>query len=318
MDTIETVSTSEDGHEATFRISDLPRGFGHTIGNGLRRTLQEGISGVAVTNVRFEGAHSSFGNLPGVPEDILEIKANLKSARFRMAAGIDDVVIDLVRDEPGAVTTGSLELPEGLEAVDPDHLLFSIDPGGRRSITMAIRIRRGIGYVDEKSFRSDDVEDLPLDANFSPVARVQYAQEDARPGVTTGETVTITVRTDGSRPPLEVLREAAALGQLQWSRISGDVSAVAALLPARPVEAAKPRTTRADSERSISELEAPQRLENTLVKAGYETLEKLRHAEPRELLRVRNFGKRSLIELRDIMVAKGFAEDVAGWEEAAR
>lgn len=317
--TLSQVSQTEDGREAEFRITELPRGFGHTIANGLRRTLLESISGAAPTNVRFDGAYSNFGTLDGVPEDLMEIRANLKGARFSVTPAAGDVVdIDYSPHRPGKVTAGDLPLPDGVVSSNPEHLLFTIDTSSSRPVHMGLRIRRGTGYVEAEKFKSNDLEDLTLDAQFSPVVACDARAEDERPGITKGETVIIRVRTDGTRTPEECVREAAALNQAQWARLAGDLSSVAALLPSPKTEAVAVKSARTQMPQTISELELPQRLENTLLRHGIGTVQELLEKKPDELLVFRNFGPRSFKELIDILEEKGYGEQVGPWRAHLR
>lgn len=320
---LSVTKVSESGNEAVFRIEGLPRGFGNTVGNGLRRTLIESIAGAAVTNVKVPGIYTSYTTIDGVTEDFREVQANLKALRFRLEGERTEAVITAAATKPGKVTAGDLGLPEGVSVVDPSQVIFTADSTLKRPVSMTIAVRRGVGYVTAAAFDTGEVETIALDARFTPIRRASYSLVDDA-GVQT-DTVQITVATDGSRTPDECLSEAAAACQSVFGAIAAQQEGVAesttsgktplALSDEQP--GSLPAQTRAAFEPAAVDLDEliGFRLSNTMRRNGIRDIPALLETDPSFLLNMRNFGAKSLKEVHSKLAEAGYGDRVTHWEK---
>src|SRR5918912_653125 len=195
---------SVEENRGTFTIEPLDRGFGYTFGNSLRRVLLSSLAGAAVTSVRIEGVAHEFSTINGVKEDVTDIVLNLKEVVARMHSDAAEIEVPLVATGPGEVTAGDIDLPSGVEILNPDAHIATLEK--KTKLEMYLTIGRGRGYSPAEENKSPDqpIGVIPIDSIFSPVRRVSYDVEAARVGQRTDfDKLRIDVTTDGSIDPRE-------------------------------------------------------------------------------------------------------------------
>src|ERR1700726_2991077 len=205
-------SESVDDNNGSFTIEALDRGFGYTFGNSLRRVLLSSLSGAAVTSVRIEGVAHEFSTIRGVKEDVTDIVLNLKGIVCRMHSDATEIEAPLVVTGPGDITAKDIDLPSGVEILNPDAHIAT--PEKKTKLEVSLTIGRGRGYRPAEENKSPDqpIGVIPIDSIFSPVRRVAYAVEQARVGQKTDfDKLTLDIETDGSIDPQAALREAAEI-----------------------------------------------------------------------------------------------------------
>ena len=205
-------SESVEQNRGTFTIEPLDRGFGYTFGNSLRRVLLSSLSGAAVTSVRIEGVAHEFSTINGVKEDVTDIVLNLKGVVCRMHSDASEVEAPLVVTGPGEITAKDIDLPAGVEILNPDIHIATLEKKTKLELYMTIGRGRGYRPAEENKSSDQPIGVIPIDSIFSPVRRVAYAVEQARVGQKTDfDKLTLDIETDGSIDPQAALREAAEL-----------------------------------------------------------------------------------------------------------
>src|ERR687892_549595 len=201
-----------EDNRGTFTIEPLDRGFGYTFGNSLRRVLLSSLAGAAVTSVRIKGVAHEFSTLKGVTEDVTDIVLNLKEIVCRMHSDAAEIEAPLVVTGPGEITARDIDLPSGVEILNPDAHIATLEK--KTKLEMYLTIGRGRGYRPAEDNKSPDqpIGVIPIDSIFSPVRRVAYSVEQARVGQRTDfDKLTLDIETDGSIDPQAALREAAEI-----------------------------------------------------------------------------------------------------------
>ena len=204
-----TAENVED-NRGSFAVEPLDRGFGYTFGNSLRRVLLSSLEGAAVTSIRIEGVAHEFSTIPGVKEDVTDIVLNLKDVVCRMHGDSDEVEAPLVVTGPGEVKAKDIDLPSGVEILNPNTPIATLEK--KAKLEMYLTIGRGRGYRPAEGNKSPEqpIGVIPIDSIFSPVRRVSYEVEAARVGQRTDfDKLTLDIETDGSVDPQAALREAA-------------------------------------------------------------------------------------------------------------
>ena len=294
-------------------VEPLDRGFGYTFGNSLRRVLLSSLAGAAVKSVRIEGVAHEFSTIEGVTEDVTDIVLNLKEIVCRMHSDADEVEAPLVTDGPGEVLARDIDLPSGVEILNPDSHIATLEQGTR--LEMYLTVGRGRGYSPAEDNKTEDqpIGVIPIDSIFSPVKRVAYQVEAARVGQRTDfDKLTLDVETDGSKEPEEALAEAAEIliSRLSIFTEADRVEALRGGGAAEPggelaaVEGAPPRADGMD-EILIEELELGVRSYNCLKRAGIQTVGELLQRSENELAAIPNFGSKSIDEVRETLRARG-------------
>ncbi|MGA2193713.1 MAG: DNA-directed RNA polymerase subunit alpha [Bryobacteraceae bacterium] len=287
-----------------FTAQPFQRGFGTTIGNSLRRVLLSSIEGAAITAVRIEGVEHEFSPIPGVVEDATDIILNLKQIPFKISGdGVKTVRLDL--DHPGDVRSGQIQTDADVEVLDRDVHLATVSEGGRLSIEM--RLKSGRGYVSaDKNFDEDlALGYIPIDSVHSPVRKVNFSVEAARLGqMTDYDKLTIEVWTNGAVSPQDAIGYAAKLLKDHMS-IFINFEEVA-----EQAEEISEHGTEKMNEvlnRSVEELELSVRSYNCLKNANIQTIGELVQKTEAEMLRTKNFGRKSLNEIKEILANMGLA-----------
>src|SRR5687768_2436013 len=199
-------------NRGTFTIEPLDRGFGYTFGASLRRVLLSSLAGAAVTSVRIEGVAHEFSTISGVTEDVTDIVLNLKEIVCRMHSDAAEIEAPLVASGPGDITAKDIDLPSGVEILNPDAHIATLEK--KTKLELYLTIGRGRGYRPAEENKSPDqpIGVIPIDSIFSPVRRVAYSVEQARVGQRTDfDKLTLDIETDGSLDPTTALREAAEI-----------------------------------------------------------------------------------------------------------
>jgi DNA-directed RNA polymerase subunit alpha len=309
-------SEAVDDNRGSFTIEPLDRGFGYTFGNSLRRVLLSSLAGAAVTSVRIEGVAHEFSTIRGVKEDVTDIVLNLKGVVCRMHTDATEVEAPLVVTGPGEITAKDIDLPAGVEILNPDAHIATLEK--KTKLEVYLTIGRGRGYRPAEENKSPDqpIGVIPIDSIFSPVRRVAYSVEQARVGQRTDyDKLTLDIETDGSIDPHAALREAAEILISQLA-IFTDADRVVELREAGvpgPLEAGQPgapggapaRQPNALDDILIEELELGVRSYNCLKRAGIQTVGDLVAKTESELNAIPNFGKKSIDEVVETLHARG-------------
>ncbi len=309
-------------NRGSFTIEPLDRGFGYTFGNSLRRVLLSSLAGAAVTSVRIEGVAHEFSTIPGVKEDVTDIVLNLKEIVCRMHSEASEIEVPLVASGPGEVTAGDIDLPSGVELLNGDTHIATLEK--KTKLEMYLTIGRGRGYSPAEDNKTPDqpIGVIPIDSIFSPVKRVAYQVESARVGQRTDyDKLTLDIETDGSVAPQAALREAAEilikslaiftdadrLEALQAAGLGdgygpdlGDVGA-----PGLAGPASSGRSPDGMDDILIEELELGVRSYNCLKRAGIQTVGDLLQKSESELNAIPNFGRKSIEEVIETLKSRG-------------
>lgn len=288
-----------------FSIGPLESGYGITLGNALRRVLLASLPGAAVTSIRVSGVHHEFSDIPHVTEDMTALILNVKRLRLRLHHDESARLRVEVKGE-GPVTAGDLELPPHVEVVNPDLHLLTGD-SDKTDLDMELVVEKGRGYSPSEERGKLPIGEIPVDAIFSPVRKVNFTVERARIGQATDyDRLVMEITTDGTIKPHDSLSEAAHMLVKHFSLISGVTEEEP--VEEEPEEGGIPARI---YETPIEELELTVRAYNCLKRAGItqvgEILEKLKKGYE-EILAIRNFGQKSLDELLERLEAKGFLE----------
>jgi DNA-directed RNA polymerase subunit alpha len=298
-------------------IEPLERGFGYTYGNSLRRVLLSSLTGAAVTSVRIEGVAHEFSTVKGVKEDVTDIILNLKGVVCRMHADADEIEAPLIATGPGTITAKDIDLPSGVEILNPDIHIATLDADTK--LELYITIGRGRGYRPAEDNKSSDqpIGVIPIDSIFSPVRRVAYNVEPARVGQRTDyDKLVLDIETNGAIDPQAALREASELLISQLA-IFSDADRIAELRDAVTGGIIEPgvsgggssaggtRSGGAMDDILIEELELGVRSYNCLKRAGIQTVGDLVSKSEAELNAIPNFGKKSIDEVVETLHARG-------------
>ena len=303
-----------DEQRGRFTIEPLDRGFGYTFGNSLRRVLLSSLAGAAVTSVRIEGVAHEFSTINGDKEDVTDIVLNLKEIVCRMHSDAAEIEAPLVVTGPGDVTAGDIDLPSGVEILNPETRIATLEK--KTKLEMYLTIGHGRGYSPAEDNKTPDqpIGVIPIDSIFSPVKRVAYSVDAARVGQKTDyDKLTMDIETDGSLDPQAALREAAEI-LIKYLAIFTDADRVEALRDqgAALVAGADGMGDGAGASGAggmddilIEELELGVRSYNCLKRAGIQTVGDLVQKSESELAAIPNFGRKSIEEVKETLDARG-------------
>ena len=285
-----------------FSAQPFERGFGTTIGNALRRTLLSSIEGAAVTAVRIEDVLHEFQSIGGVVEDATDIILNLKQIPFKLS-GDGPKALYLRADTPGVVTSGMIEADGDVEILDKDVYIATVSEGGR--LDMEMRLKRGRGYISaDKNFDADlGIGFIPVDSVHSPVRRVNYLVEAARLGqITDYDKLTLDIWTNGAVLPADALGLAA---KLLKDHMSIFINFEEDIVPDLHGDSGHLLLRNDNLNRSVEELELSVRSYNCLKNANIQTIGELVQKTEAEMLKTKNFGRKSLNEIKEILAQMG-------------
>src|SRR5437868_11561591 len=285
-----------------FWAQPFERGFGTTIGNAVRRVLLSSIEGAAVTAVKIEGVLHEFQSIPGVVEDATDIILNLKQVPFKLN-GEGPKAIYLRAEQPGVITSGMIEADADVEVLDKNVYIANISEGGK--LDMEMRLKRGRGYVSaDKNFDDDlGLGFIPIDSVHSPVRKVNYTVEAARLGqITDYDKLTLEIWTNGSIAPADALGLSA---KLLKDHMNIFINFEEEMETAAADSDRKPEIRNENLNRSVEELELSVRSYNCLKNANIQTIGELVQKTEAEMLKTKNFGRKSLNEIKEILGTMG-------------
>ena len=292
-----------EGNLQRFTISPLEPGFGHTLGNSLRRTLLSSIPGAAVTQVRFDDALHEFDVIKGVKEDVTDVILNLKDLVLRCTAE-EPVTLRLDKRGPGEVRASDIQTTADIEVLNSDLYIATVNASGR--LALDLTVEQGRGYLSaERNKRTTTIGVIPVDAIFSPVRRVSFSVEPTRVEQATNyDKLTVEIETDGSITPREAL---ASAGDTLRKLID-----LVAELSDQPKglelgEVASPTSTSPDLDLPIEELDLSERPRNCLKRARVDTIGQLVQKSEDDLLAITNFGSKSLEEVIEKLDERGLS-----------
>jgi DNA-directed RNA polymerase subunit alpha len=287
-----------------FTAQPFERGFGTTIGNALRRALLSSIEGAAVTAVKIDGVLHEFSAVPGVVEDTTDLILNLKQIPFRMHADHPETLI-LQAEGPRTVTAGDIQTSANVEILDKSVPVATLSEEGK--LGMELRVRVGRGYVTaDRNFDDDlSVGYIPVDSAHSPVRKVNYIVEDARVGQRTDyDKLILEVWTNGAVSPRDAVAQAAKLVKDHMAMLINFEDSTDDVIDASSTEDERLLET---LNRSVDELELSVRSYNCLKNANIKTIGDLVTKTEAEMLKTKNFGRKSLNEIKDILAEMGFS-----------
>lgn len=301
-----------DDRYARFVCEPLPAGYGTTLGNSLRRVLLSSLQGAAITAARVRGVAHEFSTIPGVKEDVVEMVLNLKGIRLRSFA-TEPVTLVLEKEGPGDVTAADIQTTSDIEIVNPEQRIATLEP--EASLWMELTVEKGRGFVAGERREGLPIGVIPIDALFGPVRKVNFSIENTRVGqVTDYDRLILEVWTDGTTPPDEAVAQGAQILLSQFNLFAGLTRSQAALAqPARSDGGLPPGI----ADMPIEDLDLPQRAFNSLKRHGITRVGQLLQTPDDELLRMRNFGKKSLDEIKERLAARGLIEPPAHPAEPA-
>jgi len=292
---------------ARFIAEPFETGYGHTIGNSLRRVLLSSLEGAAVTSIKIEGAMHEFTPVEGVVEDVTDIVLNLKRVKFKMYSREPQTLLLSVNKE-GAVTAGDIQVNQNVEVVNPGQHICTLDRKKKLEIEMEVKIGRGFCPGDENKKTDQAIGVIAVDSLFSPVSRVRYAVEAARVGQRTDyDKLILELWTDGRLSPDDALTQASAILQHHLDVFVGyDKNAVEFEEEAKPQDDDKSKLRKLLN-MSVNEIELSVRAANCLNNANITTVGHLAMKSEQEMLKYRNFGKKSLNEIKEKLTGLGLS-----------
>jgi DNA-directed RNA polymerase subunit alpha len=299
----EIEAVEAEGNTQSFMISPLEPGFGHTLGNSLRRTLLSSIPGAAVTQVRFDDALHEFDVIKGVKEDVTDVILNLKDLVLRCTSD-EAVTLRLDKRGPAEVRAGDIQTTSDVEILNPDLYIATVNASGRLAVDLTVE--QGRGYLSaERNKRTTTIGVIPVDAIFSPVRRVSFSIDPTRVEQSTNfDRLTLEVETDGSISPRDAL---ASAGDTLRKLVD-----LVAELSEQPRglelgEIASPTSTSPDLDLAIEELDLSERPRNCLKRARVDTIGQLVQKSEDDLLAITNFGSKSLEEVIQKLDERGLS-----------
>ncbi|MDA9194818.1 DNA-directed RNA polymerase subunit alpha [Burkholderiales bacterium] len=301
--------------QAKVIMEPFERGFGHTLGNALRRILLSSLPGFAPTEVKIDGVLHEYSTIDGVQEDVVDILLNLKGMVLRLH-NRDEITLTLSKEGEGAVTAADIEASHDVDIINPEHVIAHLAPGGK--ISMEIKVQGGRGYVPANLRMGEEDENrvigsLLLDATFSPVTKVSYAVESARVEQRTDlDKLVIDIETNGSVDPEESVRFAARILMDQLSSFAD--------LQGTVEEESVPQKPDVDPAllRPVDDLELTVRSANCLKAESIYYIGDLIQRTETELLKTPNLGRKSLNEIKDVLASRGLSlgMKVDSWPES--
>ncbi|PIS08734.1 DNA-directed RNA polymerase subunit alpha [Candidatus Beckwithbacteria bacterium CG10_big_fil_rev_8_21_14_0_10_34_10] len=287
----------EKDNYGKFVLEPLDQGYGHTVGNALRRSLLSSMAGAAITRVKIDGISHQFSTLKGLREDIVDLILNLKQIRLKYE-GDKEVKAVLEAKGNGEVTAASIKAPPGVEIVNQDLKLATLADKNSK-LSLKLWINKGFGYSPAEERKSDTLGVIPIDALFTPVVRVNYQVESTRVGGRTDfDKLILEIWTDGTVKPKKALENGAEILTSFFKQIYNPVYE-------------KEKETKAkvkDNEvlkLTVEELNLPTRIANALRQGGYGTVGDLTKAKKEEVAKVKNLGKKSIVTIVEKLIEKG-------------
>jgi len=288
-----------------FIIEPLEPGYGHTLGNALRRVLLVSIPGASVTSVKISGAKHKFSTIPGLKENLVDFLLNIKGLNLRLLDSKDQSIVRLSVKGPKEITAADLELPEDVEVINKDHYLGSLSDK-KAKLEVELTIEKGMGYslADERKITTLGV--IPTDAVFTPIRRVNYEVSATRVGRQTNlDKLTLQIWTNGVVKPKEALEEAGKILSAYFHQVFEPKAAVVTDAPV-----AHAGVSDVVSRMTVDELDLPTRIYNSLRNGGIETIGQLLDTPRKDLISMRNMGGKSIGVIEEKLKEKGISLQV--------
>ena len=302
---IEVAEISEDKKYGKFVVEPLERGYGITLGNSLRRIMLSSLPGTAVSQVKIDGVLHEFSSIPGVKEDVTDIILNLKSIRVKLLSDHDETLrLDMSGD--GEITAANIEENPNVVILTPDVHIATLS--GNASLSMELKVSSGRGYVVADELKDPDapIGEIAMDANFNPVLKVAMHVSDTRVGQKTDyNRLELEVTTDGSIDPEDALAYAAKLlvDHLEaFINFEGELES-----PEETVQDEERQRIASRLRLRVDELELSVRSSNCLRMANIHTIAELVRNKEGDMLKYKNFGRKSLVELNDVLTSMGLS-----------
>ena len=302
---VECIEVGDNGKYGKFVVEPLERGFGHTLGNSLRRVLLSSLPGAAVSSVHIEGVQHEFSTIPGVTEDVTEIILNLKGLAVKMyGEGPKSVIIDKIG--PGELTAADIKVDEEIEIINPEMHIATLNEDAH--VQMTLRLERGRGYVCADKNKARDITMpigvIAMDSIFTPIHKVNYTVEDKRVGQSNDyDRLTLEVWTNGTLKPEEAVSGAASI---LTEHLASFVRLTDTVLPVSMVQPEDDKKEKV-LEMTIEELELSVRAYNCLKRAGINSVAELVQRNQEDMMKVRNLGRKSLEEVEQKLQELGLA-----------
>ena len=302
---VECVEVGDNGKYGKFVIEPLERGFGHTLGNSLRRVLLSSLPGAAVSSVHIEGVQHEFSTIPGVTEDVTEIILNLKGLAVKMyGEGPKSVIVDKIG--PCELTAADIKVDEEIEIINPEMHIATLNEDAH--LQMTLRLERGRGYVSAEKNKARDITMpigvIAMDSIFTPIHKVNYTVEDKRVGQSNDyDRLTLEVWTNGTLKPEEAVSGAASI---LTEHLASFVRLTDTVLPVSMVQPEDDKKEKV-LEMTIEELELSVRAYNCLKRAGINSVAELVQRNQEDMMKVRNLGRKSLEEVEQKLQELGLA-----------
>ncbi|MEK7571126.1 MAG: DNA-directed RNA polymerase subunit alpha [Patescibacteria group bacterium] len=302
--TVKEVTASPDFGE--FVLEPLESGYGHTLGNAIRRVLYGSIPGSAVTSVKIAGVKHKFSTLQGLKENIIDLLLNIKELNFKLADGKESVIVKVSVKGTKEITAADLQLPDGVEILNKDHYIGSLS-GEKSKFEMELVVEKGYGYSLAEERKGEELGSMTTDAVFTPVRRVTYTISSTRVGRRTDlDKLVLKIWTNGTVSPRESLNQAAKILTNSFRQIY-EPSAVETT---DEVPAATASISQAVLQMTIDELDLPTRIYNSLRNGGIENIEQLLATPRKELISMRNMGGKSISIIEEKLQEKGVSLNI--------
>ena len=282
-----------------FTIQPLERGFGITLGNALRRVLLSSIQGAAITSIKIDGVLHEFTTVPGVKEDVTDIILNLKGVRFKLGGAVDTKVVRFNVTRPGVITAGDIDTDGSMEVLNPDHYVAALSGGGAFKAEMVVKMGKGYTAAKKELDPEQPEGTVNIDAIYSPVKKVNYVVSHARVGqITDYDKLVLEVWTDGSLHPGDAIAYAAKILKQQLDVFINFEEVDEEVVPEKEDEQGNVNEILM---RSVEDLELSVRSANCLKNAGINSIGELVQKSEAEMLKTKNFGRKSLSEIKEIL-----------------
>jgi DNA-directed RNA polymerase subunit alpha len=302
LETTQVEPVEEAGTFGKYEVGPLQAGYGVTLGNALRRVLLSSLEGAAVTSIQVRDVYQEFSTIPGVKEDVTQIVLNVKKLRLKSFAA-HPVQLRLLKSGAGPVTAADITESADVEIINPELVLMTIDADDV-TIEMDLTVEKGIGYLSAERAEALPIGVIAIDAIFTPARKVNYWVESMRVGqMTNFDKLTIEIETDGTIAPQDALSRAAAILVEQFQPF---VNIGLTAVPADRAAAGAPALPPNMLDMPIEELDLPMRAYNSLKRNNIVKVGQLLQLKDEDLLRMRNFGKKSLDEMKERLRMRGF------------
>ncbi|MGZ8501726.1 MAG: DNA-directed RNA polymerase subunit alpha [Candidatus Limnocylindrales bacterium] len=301
LDSPQIEPVEELGTYAKYEAGPLPAGYGVTLGNALRRVLLSSLEGAAVTSVQLRDVYQEFSTIPGVKEDVTQIVLNVKKLRLKSFA-THPVQLRLVKSGAGAVTAADIAESADVEIVNPEQVLMTLDTDDV-PIEVDLTVERGVGYLSAERSDPLPIGVIAVDAIFTPVRKVNYWVEPTRVGqITNYDKLTLEIETDGTVSPEEALARSADILVRQFALFANIGMVATVVAPGTGAPQLPPNML----DMPIEELDLPMRAYNSLKRNNIGKVGQLLQLSDDDLLRMRNFGRKSLDEMKERLRMRGF------------